>query len=216
MAEIPSYPSNSNLSSSNQMTNTPQQNHPKISVNLKGNTSTSKRSMNTILRSIFNSQDVEEVKNYILLDVVIPKVKTALCTIAQDAVNAIFWGTDGRPPGQATSMNVSRVSYSQQSAPTRYTNYATTSTRASLSRSAPIFDDVVFEYRTDAEEVLNKLREAIRAFGVVSVNDAYDCCELSAPYTANNYGWTSLDTAYIDRNRQGKFVIRFPKAMPID
>ena len=52
-------------------------------------------------------------------------------------------------------------------------------------------------------------------YGVVKVADMYDAAGLTAPFTANKYGWTSLRNAETVRVRDG-YIIKLPKAMPLD
>ena len=44
----------------------------------------------------------------------------------------------------------------------------------------------------------------------------YDLSGLTPPYTANSYGWTSIRTAEPVRVRDGGYVLKLPKASPID
>ena len=59
------------------------------------------------------------------------------------------------------------------------------------------------------------MNDIIARYDYVRVLDLYDMAELTAPFTANRYGWTNLKNAYVDRVRDG-YIIRLPRAMPLD
>lgn len=73
------------------------------------------------------------------------------------------------------------------------------------------YNDIVFSNRGDAEEVLSGMLELFEHFKVVSVADLFDLAGLRCNYTDNNYGWTNLQDARVERVCGG-YVIRLPKA----
>ena len=76
-------------------------------------------------------------------------------------------------------------------------------------------DDIIFETRGDAELALDEMYNILEHYKIVRVADLYDIAQLSQPYTSNRYGWTSLRGADIIR-AGGGYVIRLPRALPID
>lgn len=226
MANIPDFPANNKPSVSIAKTpqSTPPAQRPKVEPVVKNKVHTKKRTAKTIMQAIFVPQDVESVRDYIIFDIVIPKAKTVVADLGNSILNAILFGDAGpartTPFGQGSGVQrVSYNSYSSTRQPSQgNVNYSTSSRRyaQSTQQNRAIFEDVIFASKPDADAVLAKLNEMIDMYGVVSVNDAYDACDLSAPYTYNNYGWTSLTSAYVDRDRHGQWVIHFPLALPID
>lgn len=230
MATIPDFPSNNAKATASiqkqpqQAQNQPAQ-RPKVEPVVKNKVHTKKRTAKTIMQAIFVPQDVASVRDYIIFDIVIPKAKTVMADLGNSILNAILFGDAGpsrtTPYGQGSG--VQRVSYNSYSSSRPASQqgrvtYGSNQHRPSQNdpRNRAIFEDVIFDSKPDADAVLAKLTEMIDMYGVVSVNDAYDACDLSAPYTYNNYGWTSLSSAYVDRNRHGEWVIHFPLALPID
>ncbi len=224
MANIPDFPTNQakNYSSANQVPEK-KSNRPKMEPVVTGGVHVKKRTAKTILKAIFVPQDVEKVCDYIVFDVVIPKCKNVVFDLGNSILSAIIYGDSGpvhsTPFGQGSG--VQRVSYSSYSSnnsngQTNYQRIGRVGAARNEQMNRAIFEDVIFDSKVDADMVLQKLNEAIAAYGVVSVNDAYDTCDLTAPYTYNNYGWTSLNSAYVDRNRRGEWIIHFPLALPID
>ena len=64
--------------------------------------------------------------------------------------------------------------------------------------------------------VREQMLDIIERYGFVTVADVYDMADLTAPYTSNKYGWTNIRNAETMRLRDGGFVLKLPKAMPID
>ena len=221
MASIPEFPTNQSKNYAKPVqAQEKKSDRPKVEPVVKGGVHVKKRTAKTILKAIFVPQDVEKVRDYIIFDVVIPKCKTVVVDLGNSILSAIVYGDSApsapTPFGQGSG--VQRVSYSSYSSggQTNYRGMNRVGAARNEQQNRAIFEDVIFDSKVNAVRVLQRLNEAIEAYGVVSVNDAYDACDLSAPYTYNNYGWTSLNSAYVDRNRRGEWVIHFPLALPID
>lgn len=156
-------------------------------------------------RDVFISEDISNVKSYILMDVLVPAVKNAIVDIVTDGVNMIF----GTGSGRKKTSGSNYVSYRDYSRESRRDD-----SRASTGRFN--YDDILFPSRGEADAVLEQMDAIIEEYGYVTVADMYDMADLTAPYTGNRYGWTSVRRAEIVRVRGGDYIIKLPKAMPID
>ena len=83
------------------------------------------------------------------------------------------------------------------------------------SASRYVFDDLKFEKRGDADEVLSTLDDLLNRYPSVSVADLNELVGITGRYTDNKYGWTDIRQAYIERTRDG-YILRMPKAIPLD
>ena len=194
---IPDYPSNAD--------------HPKKKPEKKRMEKITTCEVKTTKHSTSNS--LWECFAPIIADAFIPTLKDALVSIVTNGINIAVYGDSG--PSNSSSRPVSSISYG-------HTNYSRISTDrktggrpSTQTRNRQNFDDLIFETRGEAQIVLDELKNAIDTYGCVTVLDAYDLCGQDAPYTSDKYGWMDLENAYIERNRQG-YVIRFPRAVPID
>lgn len=70
--------------------------------------------------------------------------------------------------------------------------------------------------RGEAEEVLSQMEAMLDRYKLVRVADLYDMAGITHDYTDNDYGWTNLRSADIVRTRDGWYMIRLPRAVPID
>ena len=156
-------------------------------------------------RDVFISEDISNVKSYVLMDVLVPAIKNAIVDIVTDGVNMIF----GTGSGRKKTSGSNYVSYRDYSRESRRDD-----SRASTGRFN--YDDILFPSRGEADAVLEQMDAIIEEYGYVTVADMYDMADLNAPYTGNRYGWTSVRRAEIVRVRGGDYIIKLPRAMPID
>lgn len=149
-------------------------------------------------------EDVDNIKTYILRDILIPAGKKAVTEI----IDMFLYGSSGR---SSKGTNASKVSYRSyyDSQNDRRTSQVP---RASAGYS---YDDVLFDNRGDAEKVLMSMEECISVYGMVSVREFYDSVGVTGNYTDHNYGWTDLHSAKVVRLHTGEYMIRFPRAIPL-
>lgn len=157
---------------------------------------------------VFVSDDVANVKDYVLMDILVPAIKKAISDIVTNGIDMILYGETGKTKRSTSASNVSyRGYYDRKDDERRYSG--------SRTRSGYSYDDIVIETRTEAEEVLTRMDELIATYGVVSVADMYDLVGVTCDYTDNKYGWTNIRTAEVVRVRDG-YILKLPKALPID
>lgn len=157
--------------------------------------------------SIF-SEDVSNVKTYILRDVLLPAFKKLIDDVVSDGIHMILYGDSGR--GNRPSQG-SRVSYGSY-----YNSNRRDYTPDPRSRNGLDYDTVTFNSRSDAEAVLNAMDDIIAQYQMVSVADFYDLCDISTNnYTLNSYVWTEPDIrrAVVVRGYDG-WQIKLPKPSP--
>ena len=152
--------------------------------------------------SIFLPGEVSSVKDYILTDVLIPSIKKGIHDIVCNGIDILLGENlkkSNNPAGK-----VSYRQYYKDSDDRR--EYARPKAQSTYS-----YDDVIFDNRGDAEEVLCRMEELLTRFDVVSVADFFDLSGISCSYTDNKYGWTDLQEARVERVRDG-YIIVLPRA----
>ena len=156
------------------------------------------------------SDDIQNIKSYVVMDVLIPAAKKAISDIVTNGIDMILYpGGNGRPK-RSNANHVSYRSYYDNRDRDRRYDPETRSRRSSYS-----YDDIIIDTRAEAEEVLERIDELLDTYNVVSVADLYDLVGISCSYTDNKYGWTNLRNAEVIRVRDGYFL-KLPKAGPID
>lgn len=160
---------------------------------------------------VFISEDIANVKSYILMDVLVPAIKKAVSDIVTNGIDMILYGESGRNKNRSSGSKISYVNYyDRKSDDRRYDEPRSSSSRDSLG-----YDDIKFDTRRDADAVLDQMSALIENFGYVTVADLFDMVDVTAPFTGNRYGWTSIRTAEIVSGRDG-YRIKLPRASLID
>ena len=81
----------------------------------------------------------------------------------------------------------------------------------------PYCDDIIFDNRGEAEEVLSDVLDIFIDYGSVSVADLHDLCGVPSAYKDNHIGWKDADSinrAYVISNRNGYRII-LPKPVEL-
>ena len=166
----------------------------------KGTVKTKKKNEMSKLGDIFISEDASKVKSYILMDVLVPAIKKAISDIVTNGIDMMLYGESGRTKKRSSADYVSyNRYYDRRDRDERY-----------VTKSRYSYDDIIFESRAEAEEVLDRMSEIIDTYGAVSVADLYDLVDVSGTYTDNNYGWDNLRNAEAVRVRDG-YILKLPK-----
>ena len=158
---------------------------------------------------VFIAEDANNVKSYILLEVIVPAVKKAISDLITTGIDMILDGEAGRSRKNGPASKVSyRNYYERENDRTRAGSYN--------RRSGFDYDDILFDTRGDAEAVLDAMNDIISQYGVVSVSDFYDLARVpNDNYTVNRYGWTNIAGATAVRVRDG-YILKLPRAIPLN
>ena len=154
----------------------------------------------------FIVDDVKNIKSYVLNDVLLKTIKDTIWDITTNTLDMfLFNGSKDHRKSRKASPKISYRDY-YDSKNDRGRKYDV--------RERFDFDDLEFDSRGEADAVLTGMLETIDNYGVVTVSDMYDMADVTAPYTGNRYGWTSLRNAEVVRVRNA-YIIKLPKAKPI-
>lgn len=200
------YKSNSHKSKGEGVVSAPEK---KVDSVVTGKVKQKKKTEFQKFADTFVSEDVANVKSYILMDVLVPAIKKAISDIVTDGIDMILYGESGHRRRSGGTTHISyRDCYSGNTRERR--------DPGRVRRNDFDFNELVFESRADAERVLSSMDDIIDQYGVVSVGDLYDLAHADTDnYTINKYGWTDIRSASVIRCREG-YVIKLPKAMPLD
>lgn len=160
---------------------------------------------------IFISEDISNVKSYILLEVLIPAIKKAIFDIVTNGIDMILYG-EGRTRNKSTiASKISYQRYYDVRADEQKRDYRTLSARNGFD-----YDELIFPTRGDAEAVLDAMNEIISQYGIVSIMDLYDLANVSTDnYQLNRYGWTDISGCKAIRVRDG-YILNLPRPLPIN
>jgi hypothetical protein len=202
---VEDYRPNSHKSKTEQTTE-----RQKLQKVVKGTVKTKKKSELHRMKDVFISEDVSNVKSYLLMDLIIPGVKKILFDIITDGADMVLFGKHGSSRKNTPSSSVSYRSYYDNRDSGRYTD------NRPKVKSRYEREDIILDSRGEAEEVLERMGELIDTYGMVTVADLYDLIGKSCEYTDNKYGWTNIRNAEAVRCRDGGYMLKLPKALPIN
>lgn len=159
------------------------------------------------------SDDAGHVGEYVVSDVIIPKLQGMFSDAFKFAIDFIFYGK-GTGNNSNRRNGIGTISYSS------YYNQNSNNIPqipASAYKQNSVFTvrNFVFDERWEAINVIEDLREIIDRYGSASAGDFYDLINQSHTYTDMKYGWKDLSQVEAIRDGGG-WVINFPKAIPLE
>lgn len=183
---------------------------PKVERVVTGEVTRRKKSIGRRLgETFFGSDDARGVLQYLAQDVVVPMTKDLITDFITLGVERTLYGeVRGRGSTVRNRSNSSYVPYNRytqagvQEAPQRDIS--------SRGRSQHQFDELVYQSKAEADEVLDELLGTIDKYGVATVADFYQASGVSGQFVDQNHGWLDLSSAGIIRVRGGGFAIKFP------
>jgi len=159
----------------------------------------------------FIADDVSNIKEYIVKDVLIPTIQKTIVDLVNDTT-AMMFGVKSRR-GSSSSDRFRGA--------TNYVSYSDgRSHNARSSRNEGVYtigDDLFFDSKLDAENVLQAMFDIVETYDTVSVAELYECAGSNTRnYTDTRYGWSikELTGADVIRTRDG-YTIKLPKAICI-
>lgn len=177
---------------------------------VKGKVTVKKEPLSRKFSDIFLADTFENVKSYVVFDVLVPAIKNLFVDIVNNGTEMLVNGrTGGRSSSNRRGGHVGQVSYS---------SYYRGSDRAEKpenrrSKERYSYDDIIFETSGDAREVLDCMGDLVDRYKMVTIADFYSLAhaEECERWTDRDYGWFDLRDATISRDRSG-YRINFPRA----
>lgn len=173
---------------------------------------TKKRSVLRQIGDILINQNDESVMDYVVNTVLIPSVKNMWADALISVIELVF-GT--RRPRQNGTTKTNYTAYSSSSAKPAQVPMVQEPAKNTWATAKNSFEEVIFENRWEAEEVLDNMVAAIMEYGSVSIADYYEQVNMPSNFTDNKYGWTNLANAAIERVGGG-YLLKLPPTVKLD
>lgn len=212
MAEIPDYKPNTKRYKAEQAEQQSTE-RKKVEKVISGTAKVKKKSELRKFADNVLPGDLDSVKDYMVKDVVIPTVIDFIEDIVVGGIRTFLRGDSGRRDGK------DRRGYAGSPSYINYTRYSDRrddrGSRDNQTRRGYGYDDVIVPTRADAEEVIRQMDEIMETYGMVRVADLYESVGLQTSFTDNNYGWMNIRSADVVRMRDGGWLVKMPKAIPL-
>lgn len=163
-----------------------------------------KSAIKEALRTFF-VQDLPEIAEHLVVDVAIPAAKNAITDMVTQGIQQLLYG-EVNPRRRPTS---GYTSYSSASRPDRGRGYyepRRTERREPRQSKPTNVEDLVFDTRGDAVDVIEYVAEQIEEYGQISVADLMSSVGIQPRYTDERWGWTTTDAFEIRQIREGWLV----------
>lgn len=167
-----------------------------------------KKSVGSKFKEAFVGDSAESVLQYVIWDVIIPRVKDLLFdTIVGGSERTLF----------GTSQRASRSRGS--SGKTDYRGISSSATRERATRDISPrgranhdFEEILIPDRGEAEQVRDTLLALVDQYDSATVADLYSAVGISTDHTDLKFGWTDLSEARIVPARGGGYILELPRA----
>ena len=162
------------------------------------------------LRDIFIANDPIDVINDVFDRIFVPSIQDLLLDMAWGGLNMLFHeGGSVRPRRGRRSSSYHDMYEDRRESRVSRVGDSERSERHSRGRS---IDDLEFDSRAEAETVLERCLDILEEYEALSIGDGFDLCDQDHAYTDDDYGWTDLSKARVERLGRDHYTIYFPKA----
>lgn len=172
----------------------------------QGDVVSTKKSIGKKLKDTFLVEDLNDIKNYILFEVIIPGAKDAL----MNAIEAMFYGR-GKSGGyyrRESDYYPYHASYNPKPKSRRREREDDYEDANLFYRNGEIdCRNIVLKTRPAAERVVQKMRLQIREYGSVSLAELCELLRLPSNYNDNNWGWVDERDIQIRRVSSGYLIL---------
>ena len=163
-----------------------------------------KSSIKEALRAFF-VQDLPEIAEHLVVDVAIPAAKNAITDMVTQGIQQLLYG-EVDPRRRPTSGYTSYSSASRSDRGRAYYESRRPAPREQRQSEPTNVEDLVFDTRGDAVDVIEYVAETIEQYGQITVADLMSSVGINPRYTDERWGWTSTDAFELRQIREGWLV----------
>ena len=172
---------------------------------------TRRRPLGKKMSDIFLNGDIDDVKSYLINDVLIPSIKETIFDLVNKGLDMLlFNSTSGRSSSKSNQTYISYNTYSNK-------DYRHASDRSNTRKDSVRVDDeeLIFRERGPAEMVLERMWSIFREYHIVTKADLNDLLNRTGNFTDNNWGLTDMSGACVERVRGG-YLLKLPRWKHLD
>ena len=163
-----------------------------------------KSAIKEALRTFF-AQDLPEIAEHLIIDVAIPAAKNAITDMVTQGIQQLLYG-EVDPRRRSASAYTSYSRSSRDYSGRAYYESRRTERREPRQSKPTNVEDLVFDTRGDAVDVIEHIAETIEEYGQVSVADLMSSVGIQPRYTDERWGWTTTDAFELRQIREGWLI----------
>lgn len=178
---------------------------PSVQKVIEGTAHKRKKPLGQQVAETFLMEDMENIGAFVVKDVVVPTLKNGIFQMIVGSLSMALFGTV-KNVGQNKGL-LGTVSYDKMyESPTRAQRAAKAQHR---------FEDLAFDDKFEADDILEAMRDLVEEYGQVSVADMYELAGESYDPIDRKWGWTNLKSASVIYSR-GQYILDLPKTKPVE
>ena len=195
---------------------------PKLSATIQGGVSLKRKTPGQRFSETFlNNGDLKTVGGTIMSDVIVPAIKEMIFNGFRDALSMLLWG----------DVRQSRSTLKSGGGIVRdYTSYNSIVSSRPRDRvrtdspgylDTPRYNNLIFEIRGDAENILFNMRDYINTYDDIQIVKLYELVEeqtgIQIPMTSQDakFGWSDLTNATV-RQVRGGYLLELPNPIVLE
>lgn len=207
----PKYPSNSYKKQSE---DPPKSAKPPVEKIVSGKVTRRKKTLGRRIKDLFSGDRASSVGSYVFEEILVPAAKDLLFEMVTGGTARAVFGTDRRQAARSTrNARLPQTRYDRMADPVG--SHRNERRETERVRTTHDFDDIVFDNRGEAEDVLDHLIMLVDTYESATVDDFLELVGMTGEYTDQRWGWRDLRAASISRVRDG-YTLNLPRTVAID
>lgn len=168
------------------------------------------------VRDAFISDEIHDIKTYVVFDVIIPAVKETVRNLFVNSIDMALFGKVRSAQKTEQRGGSTYIAYDRLYQSRGGNDVQPRQQKGGAPLRINELDRIVFKDKTDAIDVLSYMMDNIEEYHVASVADFVTAADLPVSPIHHKFGWYDLSTASVEELPDGTgYYIRLPRAMQI-
>ena len=167
------------------------------------------------VRDAFISDEVHDIKSYVVFDVIIPAIKETFRNLFVNSLDMALFGKVRQTSKTEQRGGSTYIAYDRLYQSRGGNDVQPRQQRGGAPLRVNELDRVVFKDKADAIDVLSYMMDQIEEDHVASVADFVTAADLPVSPIHHKFGWYDLSTASVEELPDGGYYIRLPRPVSI-
>lgn len=182
---------------------------PQLEVIITGTVVDRKKPLGKRFAEVFFGGTAKDAANYAMFEVLIPALRDTILDALNGGLERLVKGGDSRRGVGRSVVGGAIRTYTNYNAMSKSV-YRPDPREVSRGASGSDYTEVIFDRRSDADAVLERMFDLINEYGKVTVSQFKNLVGKNAQYTDRSWGWTDITKAKTIRDRDGAYYISLP------
>lgn len=173
------------------------------------------KSVGKRLKEALIGGDSRTAVQYVIGEVIVPQAKDMISEALTSMIERIIFNGDGGRSRRSSNRTAGYTNYARYSS--KNIRRGDRDERVTASPRSRDLDDIIFETRAEAQNVLEQMNDLLEEYGLISIADLYTMLGWTqrSTHTDQKWGWDDLQAADI-RMTRGGYILILPKHIFLD